>query len=1184
MRTRPTIVLAVTALALAQNAMPQVAEEERLAVLTTQFLNAFERRDHSAAMAFWSLKAPGLSGAREELRRSLTPNNIRVTVFGPIRTTVTGDASRSRFDVDLAIVDSLSLVPVPGFGRGERIIDWAREQGEWKISRFFPAEQILAESLAAASTEAQRTTLLADQKPYFNQQLVRRLTRMGTVKAGSGDFDEGVRLNDLALGLADQLKDNAMAALVHQNRGNMHFDRSEYLLAMDRYQKALKLAEQEKDRRAEGSAHHGIARVHIWKYEFTKAIPELDNCLGIAKGSRDRWLESDCINSAGEAHRRMGELVRAKDEFSASLALAIALGDKNGEAIELENTANVHAMRGEYRNALQLYQRGLALDVEADSKEGQGRTWGNIGSSLEASGKYDEAMAALQRSIDFKRQLDDKLGIATTTLNIGIVHADRGNYQEAIRHYEDAYNMGIAIPDEGVQAQAANNIGSAFQSMGNYGTALIWYRISKTLEAKISDPVGEAMSDASIAQLQTLTGHFEEALKAFERAQVKFHAGGSKSDEAVTLVNMAEIQREKKLFPASERLYLSALTLQKQIPDFPGQVQSLQGLSVLNARRGRPESALKYALSARNLAVEKGISSGAALANLAAGDIQRSTRQYVDAKSSYSNALALAETAGVSDAFVGAQTGLGLIDIEQGNWESGADSCRKALERVERMRTLAVEPYYQMGLVSGNMTPYHCLIAAEVGRKHEDEAFRVAEMSRSRALMESLGRRRAGSEIGLQAAERERLAGYEATEASIYESLRKTPSPELVAAFDRAATEAAAYRRALYATYPDLAARRGEVPPVRPVDLAPLLTDDKTAILEYVIGERNSWVFVVRRGADSIPVLKVHTLSITAKGLEVLVKPFLDRIGKAIPDNPEAIQLYRALLGPALRDLAGVKTLAIVPDQSMWQIPFAALQPDSEKYLVQFYATAYAPSLAALLSMNRSSAERRKATADDSILIVANPSLGPQHSVTLGLRGSFSELPDANREALEIRKLFSAPFPLVGPAATERDVRQSMGDKRFIHFATHGFLDSIDPMSSGIVLAHPPQAGQDGILDAREISNMELRADLVVISACRSGEGDIVGGEGVVGLSWALMAAGAPSSIVAKWSVDDPASAVLMPLLYRNLLNKETPRSKAEALRRAQLSLLAKHSKNSKASKYANPYYWAPFVLMGDWR
>ncbi len=171
--------------------------------------------------------------------------------------------------------------------------------------------------------------------------------------------------------------------------------------------------------------------------------------------------------------------------------------------------------------------------------------------------------------------------------------------------------------------------------------------------------------------------------------------------------------------------------------------------------------------------------------------------------------------------------------------------------------------------------------------------------------------------------------------------------------------------------------------------------------------------------------------------------------------------------------------------------------------------------------------------------------------------------------------------PLIGSKATKSAIKSEWGRYSTIHLAAHAFYDNLNPLYSGIVLAQDsPDSPQNGILEAREILDQDLSANLVILSACDTARGAIYGGEGPVGLSWALFVAGTPASVVTQWRVADQSSATFMQSFYRRWgfgMPGAGNKSKSIALQLAQENLL-------KSTGYSHPHYWAPFVMIGDSR
>jgi CHAT domain-containing protein len=284
------------------------------------------------------------------------------------------------------------------------------------------------------------------------------------------------------------------------------------------------------------------------------------------------------------------------------------------------------------------------------------------------------------------------------------------------------------------------------------------------------------------------------------------------------------------------------------------------------------------------------------------------------------------------------------------------------------------------------------------------------------------------------------------------------------------------------------------------------------------------------------------------------------------------------LLGPARAELRGKTNLVIVPDGSLWEAPFQAMQSAPGRYLIEDVAISYAPSLTALREMSRERATDRKSAA--TLLAFGNPAVSKKTTARVQavfMNERLDPLPEAERQVKELAKLYAPSRSKVylGAEATEGRVKAEAGGYSLLHFAAHGVLNDANPMYSQIVLTQPEgDEGEDGMLEAWEVMRLNLKADLVVLSACETARGRVGNGEGMIGLVWAFFVAGAPATVASQWQVEAQSTTGLMVEFHRQLsLGKD----KAEALRQAAMKL-------RKLEEYRHPFYWAGFVVVGNGR
>ncbi len=329
-------------------------------------------------------------------------------------------------------------------------------------------------------------------------------------------------------------------------------------------------------------------------------------------------------------------------------------------------------------------------------------------------------------------------------------------------------------------------------------------------------------------------------------------------------------------------------------------------------------------------------------------------------------------------------------------------------------------------------------------------------------------------------------------------------------------------------------------------------------------------------------MLKAITINVSEKKLAMLVNEFRQSItGRRPVFSAFARELYGLLIKPARPHLYGVNALRIIPDGILWDVPFQALQAANGRYILEDYAVSYAPSLSVLREVKKSNGARSK----PSLLAFGNPLTGIETIRQLQevrRREGFKPLPEAENEVSSVARIYGADRStvFVGKDAEERLFNLLASNYGVIHFATHGVLDNRQPLYSYLLLANSGESDkEDGLLEAREIMDLNLRADLVVLSACETARGRIGAGEGVIGMSWAFFVAGCRTTVVSQWEVDSAGTAELMVGFFQRLKSAagKSGTTKSNALRMAALKLM-------KSPRYQHPYYWASFVVVGNER
>ncbi len=388
------------------------------------------------------------------------------------------------------------------------------------------------------------------------------------------------------------------------------------------------------------------------------------------------------------------------------------------------------------------------------------------------------------------------------------------------------------------------------------------------------------------------------------------------------------------------------------------------------------------------------------------------------------------------------------------------------------------------------------------------------------------------------------------------------------------------FQTRLYAAHPELKVYRGEMKPITPEEAGKLLPDNQTALLEYAVAGDKTFLFVLTREENqSAASLKVYSIAVKQSDLAEKTENFRSKLAKGDLDfSKQAQDLYNLLLKPAEAQIKTKNKLIIVPDASLWDLPFQVLQPAQNKYLIENTALFYAPSLTTLREILKKN--KNKTTYPGTLLAFGNPTVSKETSsrmTQLFMSGRLEPLPEAERLVNSLKQLYGAPKSkiYVGAEAREETAKIESPKYRILQLAAHGILNDVNPMYSHLVLAQKQDdPNEDGLLEAWEMKDLDLKADLVILSGCETARGKFGSGEGIIGMSWSLFIAGAPATVASQWKVESASTTELMHEFHRQLLNGKNI-TKAEALRNASLKLL-------KMPQYKHPSYWAGFAIVGD--
>ena len=838
---------------------------------------------------------------------------------------------------------------------------------------------------------------------------------------------------------------------------------------------------------------------------------------------------------------------QAEGLATSDLAFNIAkrLNDKRGMIMALRVKSVAARIRGDYKQALEYLDQCLKLAEEVGDKTIIGDVLNGLAIIYGLQSDYPKALALFQRNLRIKEELGNKPDIAIVLLNIGNVYIYQGDKVRALEHYQRSLKLSQEAGEKATAAATINSIGNLYSSQGNYAQALEYFQQSLKIKQEVGEKLGVARALNNIGVIYSVEGQYTQALDYLQQSLKLLEELGDK----LVLVEAVH--------------YIGGVYLQKG--DYA------EGLAY-------EQKAAKQAEELGNNQLLSEILLGTSEAYLRLG-------QYETAREHAERAASLAVQSGIPDLLWNAKTIAGKAHLALNQPDRARQDFLESIATIEELRgQVAGDEREQQRFFENKIAPYQAMVQLSLAQRDTSGALSYAERAKGRVLLDVLSNGRADITTAMTSDELKRDRELSTAIATLNTQLgrlkpqSKAPDAQVVdvqSRLDKTRLEYEAFQTSLYAAHPELKVHRGQTQPLTIDEAAALLPDDQTAILEYVVTEDQSYLFVLRKATG----LTVHTLNIKSTELTTMAESFLRSVAERdLTVKQPARRLYDLLIKPAEGQLRGVHKLRIVPDGTLWNVPFQALHQGPRGYLLEQYAVSYAPSLSVLREMERrANALRKSEHAESTLLAMGNPALNGQTEsrVRVTRRDEpLSPLPDAEKEVNALGRLYGpGSRVLIGQQAQEATMKAEASKFKILHFATHAILDDRNPLYSHIILSRADNdQHEDGLLESWELMKLDLNAELAVLSACETARGRVAAGEGIIGMSWALFVAGSPAAVVSQWKVDSARSSELMIEFHRNVLQKRV--SKSEALRQAALKVFR--------SSYNHPAYWAGFILIGD--
>ena len=1013
---------------------------------------------------------------------------------------------------------------------------------------------------------------------------------LGAVFQSLGEYVKAEIYLQKALVIRKQIGDKEGEATDYGNLGTVFQSLGKYVKAEEYHQKALVIRKQIWDKEGEASSYGNLGTVFQSLGEYVKAEEYLQKALVITKEIRDKQGQASSYGNLGTVFQSLGEYVKAEEYLQKALAIRNEIGDKHGEATSYGNLGTVFQSLGEYVKAEEYLQKALVIRKQIEDKRGEASSYGNLGTVFQSLGEYVKAEEYLQKALVITKEIGDKQGEALSYGNLGTVFQSLGEYVKAEEYYQKALVISKQIEDKKEEASSYGNLGTVFQSLGEYVKAEEYLQKALVITKEIGDKQGEASSYGNLGTVFHSLGEYVKAEEYLQKALVIRKEIGDKKGEASSYGNLGTVFQSLGEYVKAEKYIQEALVITKEIEDKQGEASSYGNLGTVFQSLGEYVKAEEYLQKALVITKEIGDKQGEASSYGDLGTVFHSLGEYVKAEEYLQKALVIrkeigdkngeaADYAKVGNVLIGlgdyvkakeyfeksltiskangcmfvqfqCHANMARAFLLEGNIHEAASSLSLSIGLLEKIRGfLRNVDEYKISLLDKHGSPYLLLSALYCATGKPYEALYVVELIRAKALADI---------ISAQYSVEKEISVNPQSWVGIEKTMKKESNSTC-----------------LYISYYGQQIFLWILKPstmivLRLIDVNDCFSNKTLRSVDNVFADevlRNFYILphdcCEDRSLFPANAGDLSHMSSEKDGLEAsrLVEEEEDENQHLEP--PTLAQCYQMIIAP-VADLLEKPEIIIVPDRVFYRVPFAALKDENTKYLSESFRIRIVPSLTTLKLIQDSPAGYPSQTG---ALIVGEPDVSRVHYK--GNLEFLCPLPWARKEAEMIGRLLGAQ-PLLGEHATKQAVLERIHSVALIHFAAHGNAER------GEIALAPPRSTngvpqeEDYLLTMAEISQVRLRAKLVVLSCCHSARGQIRS-EGVVGIARAFLGSGARSVLVALWALQDKATEQLMSRFYEHLVCGE---SASESLHQAM--------KWMRENGYSDVGQWAPFMLIGD--
>lgn len=959
---------------------------------------------------------------------------------------------------------------------------------------------------------------------------------------------------------------------------------------------------------------------------------KLDDLHQASEQDRQRFTAQEAFIEAVQRYNK--ETAEAQGEALKKLAEALALfqtiGDREWEARVAYWMGYIKSPLNKHKEAFDHLDRALELRRADGDTTGVAETLRTIGMVNLALSKPPQALEYFKQALDLQKSSAERGQLAFTYSQLGAVYWMMGDIDKVGDYFEQGLQLLRELGNARDESRMLASLSFIHMTQGNYLTGLEYLPPALALFREIKDLEGEAAALNSLGTIYYNLGEWEEkALVYFNQSLICYEALQYPRNQAYVLTNLGITystlgQREKELARSGKALELKqkaleyfdrALQLTRKVNNARGEANLLRHIGQVHQEMGNWPAALNHFNQTLELARKQSDPSTEARALKGIGEVYAAQGDRQKALEGIDRALIIQRRIKERSAVARTLYSLARLERDFGKLREAQTQIEEALDIIESLRANVPSSNLRISFLAENQGFYDFYIDILMrldgqfpNSGYNALALQASERARAKALLESLAEARVDIRQGiapaLLARERDIHQQLNAKENNRIRLESRNATPEQITAADQDVRAALDALHEVQAQIRRTSPRYAAITQPQPIDLKEVQAqlDAGTLLLVYRLGANRSFLWAV-----TSTTLNSYELPESSHRINRYATEIADMIYQQQPEMQTKLaveKISRLLLGPVAGQLAG-KRLVIVADGALQKLPFAALfAPGSKRRLIVEHEVINLPSVSVLVQLRQPWKER--VSPEKTLVVIADPVFQPEDvrfqqlkaadargpspysnplwaaqraAQDVGLK-EFPRLEHSGREAEQISK-FIPPGEYVKylgfDASRALLANPDLSKYRILHFATHSVNNDKNPELSGIVLSLYDKEGrpQDGFLRMHEFYNIKLGAEMVVLSACKTGVGKQIRGEGSINLTRGIMYAGVPRIIVSLWNVNDAATAELMKRFYEKMLREKL--SPAAALRAAQVAM-------AHEDKWKAPYYWAGFVLQGEWR